>query len=138
MEEGIQELLVHLDIVEQALATLEEALALPLTPIVRDAAIQRFEYTFELGWKLFRKVARVEGIEAASPRQAIRAAHQLGLIDAADVWLELLHDRNRTSHTYISRTAEQVYESAAQLPGLLRSAIDRVRRNYFGGGGTEG
>lgn len=130
MEKGFEELAVHIGITEQALSTLEEALAEPLTALVRDATIQRFEYTFELAWKLFRRVAKVEGIEVGSPRQAIRVAHRLGLIQEPDVWLELLYDRNRTSHTYSSRTAEEVYESAARLPLLLRAAIERMREHY--------
>lgn len=73
MEEKRAELALRLETLERALATLEEALAQPFSVIVRDAAIQRFEYTFELAWKLFRKVARIEGLEVNSPRQAIRA-----------------------------------------------------------------
>ncbi len=130
MEKGLEELLVHLDTVERALATLEEALAEPLTALVRDASIQRFEYTFELAWKLFRKVAKIEGLEAGSPRQAIRAAYSLGIVGDPDLWFELLHDRNRTAHTYSSRTAEQVYESATRLPPRLREAMGRIRERY--------
>jgi hypothetical protein len=35
----------------QALGTLAEVLAMEKTRIVRDASIQRFEYTFEAMWK---------------------------------------------------------------------------------------
>ncbi|WXJ86724.1 hypothetical protein MHOCP_07400 [Moorella humiferrea] len=48
MEEKRAELALRLETLERALATLEEALAQPFSVIVRDAAIQRFEYTFEL------------------------------------------------------------------------------------------
>jgi hypothetical protein len=39
---------------ETALTTLDEALHLPFSVIVRDAAIQRFEYSFESVWKLLK------------------------------------------------------------------------------------
>lgn len=68
MEEKANELALRLNTLQRALATLEEALVEPVSPITRDAAIQRFEYTFELAWKLFRKAARIEGLEANSPR----------------------------------------------------------------------
>ena len=90
MEEKKTELALRLKTLEQALITLEEALAQSYSVIVRDATIQRFEYTFELAWKLFRKVARIEGIEVNSPRQAIRAAYDVGLLEDIDLWFELL------------------------------------------------
>ncbi|KKM12985.1 hypothetical protein SY88_00795 [Clostridiales bacterium PH28_bin88] len=131
MEEKKAELALRLKTLEQALVTLEEALAQPFSVIVRDATIQRFEYTFELAWKLFRKVARIEGVEVNSPRQAIRAAYDAGLLEDIDLWFELLEDRNRTSHTYDESTATQVFESAGRLPAALRSTIKIIRHNYL-------
>ncbi|KKM11021.1 hypothetical protein SY88_10595 [Clostridiales bacterium PH28_bin88] len=131
MEEKKAELSLRLKTLEQALVTLEEALAQPFSVIVRDATIQRFEYTFELAWKLFRKVARIEGVEVNSPRQAIRAAYDAGLLKDIDLWFELLEDRNRTFHTYDESTATQVFESAGRLPATLRSAIKIIRHNYL-------
>ena len=132
MEEKKTEFTLRLKTIEQALATLETALAEPFTIIVRDAAIQRFEYTFELAWKLFRKVGKIEGQDVNSPRQAIRAAFEAGVIDDIDLWFEMLEDRNRTSHTYNETTAAHVFESARRLPGALRPAIFAIRRNYLG------
>lgn len=75
METKTEELTFHLERVSQALSTLDEVLDMPYTVIIRDASIQRFEYTFEIAWKLFKKVAKVDGIEVNSPRQALRAAY---------------------------------------------------------------
>ncbi len=131
MEEKIKELDFHIKTLEQALTTLEEVLQAPYSVIVRDATIQRFEYTFELAWKLFRKAAKVEGVEVGSPRQAVRAAYDIGVIDNADIWFEMLEDRNRTSHTYNVNTADQVYESAGHLPDHLRAAVEIIKKRYL-------
>ena len=131
MEEKKAELALRLKTLEQALFTLDEVLTQPFSVIVRDATIQRFEYTFELAWKLFRKLAGIEGLEANSPRQAIRAAYDVGLLEDIDLWFELLEDRNRTSHSYNETIATQVFESAGRLPATLRSAIKRIRHNYL-------
>ena len=44
---------------ERALASLEEAFqacdALPDNSLMRDGAIQRFEFTYELAWKFLRR-----------------------------------------------------------------------------------
>ncbi len=131
MEAKVKELAVHLDITDQALRTLEEILQEPFSLIVRKATIQRFEYTFELAWKLFRKILKVEGIESGSPRQAVRGAYDIRLIEDVDPWFEMLEDRNRTSHTYNMQTAEQVFDSAKKLPGQLRPLISRVKAGYL-------
>ncbi|MHB8762724.1 MAG: HI0074 family nucleotidyltransferase substrate-binding subunit [Deferrisomatales bacterium] len=130
MEDKAEELALHLEVLERALKSLEEVLAVTYSVIVRDATIQRFEYTFELAWKLLRKVAKIEGIEVGSPRQAIRAAFDTQLLKDVDAWFELLEDRNRTSHTYNEVTADEVFESAARLPTFLRPVIEAVRTRY--------
>ena len=90
METKNEELAFHLERLKQALHTLEEVLEMPYTVVVRDAGIQRFEYTFEITWKLFKKAAKIDGIEVNSPRQALRAAYQMGLITDIDIWFEML------------------------------------------------
>ena len=66
---------------ERALGRLEEALAVPEDPIVRDACIQRFEFTFEMAWKALQAHARAQGLACASPRDCWRTAFRLGLVD---------------------------------------------------------
>ncbi len=126
METQTEELAFHLGRVKQVLSTLDEVLGMPYTTIVRDASIQRFEYTFEIAWKLFKKVAKIEGIEVTSPRQALRSAYQMGIITDIDIWFEMLEDRNMTSHTYDQYVANKVYESAKRLPNELKQAITRI------------
>ena len=83
-----------------ALDRLDDALAQPKTEWTRDAAIQRCEFTFELAWKAVATLAEAQGVDARSPREAFKRAFALGWIDEEDVWLRMLDDRNRTTHTY--------------------------------------
>jgi nucleotidyltransferase substrate binding protein (TIGR01987 family) len=88
---------------KKALATLEEAAGLPETPIVRDAVIQRFEYTFDLLWKCVRAVlAEAHGLECNSPKSCFREAFSVRLSDAGDTeaLLEMTDDRNATTRIY--------------------------------------
>ncbi len=116
---------------EAALARLEDALKQPKTEWTRDAAIQRFEFTFELAWKNVMRFARREGLQLASPRQAWRAALQLGWIGDDEIWLDMLEDRNRSSHTYNEQTAEEIfsrlpryYTALTQLLGQLKLLVE--------------
>ena len=60
---------------EQALASLQAVISIPApSEIERDAAIQRFEFTFEAIWKTGRHFLReVEGIDDNSPTQPLNA-----------------------------------------------------------------
>ena len=64
----------RLELANQALRTFREALSAPLTPMNRDASIQRFEYTHEAVWKAAQLYLRtVEKLELASPAAVTRA-----------------------------------------------------------------
>lgn len=76
----------------QALKRLREVLGEHETAITRDAAIQRFEFSFELCWKAIQEAARGEGIDCASPKGCGRTAWRLGWIDSETGWLAILED----------------------------------------------
>ena len=63
----------------KALERLKEAATLPSEVTVnQDATIQRFEFTFELSWKLMKSIVELDGLVAESPRSAFRQAAVLG------------------------------------------------------------
>ena len=84
----------RLVVARRALATLVE---LPLdgvpTKVERDAAIQRFEYTFEAVWKAAQLFLReIEGLEIGSPKGAVRASLQVGLLNEGEARTALDRD----------------------------------------------
>lgn len=91
-----------------ALSRLDHALAQLVNEFVRDSAIQRFEFTFELLWKSVKAYAEESGLEAFSPRDSLRVAFQIGLIEDSPEWFRMLEDRNLTSHTYNEATADTI------------------------------
>jgi len=111
-----------------ALARLEDALEQDKTEWTRDAAIQRFEVTFELAWKSIALFARREGIECASPRQAFRTAFRLGWIEDRQLWLAMLDDRNRTSHTNSEATAEAIFADLRGYHLALSGLVERLEQ----------
>lgn len=103
--------LIRLEAFGKALGTLGEVLAMPVNPVVRDAAIQRFEYCFELCWKVGKDYLVDQGLEAASPRGVFRDLRNLGLLDEGqleDCFL-MIRDRNLASHTYNETFAEALF-----------------------------
>lgn len=112
---------------DKALMRLEEAIVLTPTTINQDATIQRFEFTFELAWKLMKSVIDLEGLDAQSPRRAIRQAADLDLIDNPVLWFEFLDARNLTVHTYKEEIARKVYKKAKQFPPLVKELLAKTK-----------
>ena len=100
---------LRLATLESAIGRLQAALAEPKSEWTRDSAIQRFEFTFELAWKTTAGRIRAHGLTANSPRQAFKAAFALGWIAEEELWLRMLDDRNRTTHTYNEAIAEEIF-----------------------------
>jgi nucleotidyltransferase substrate binding protein (TIGR01987 family) len=101
----------------RALASLYEVLKCERTEIVRDAAIKRFEYTFETAWKAAQVFLHDRhGMEVASPKAVFRAVGKTGYLTELQVVqaLAMVDDRNLTVHTYNENVAEQIY---LHLPG---------------------
>jgi nucleotidyltransferase substrate binding protein (TIGR01987 family) len=98
---------------QNAVKRLREAIAQPESDLVRDAAIQRFEFTFELVWKSLKLYLERQGLDCGGPRSTLKKAFTEGLItspEQADVWLQLLEDRNLTSHAYDEVLARRIYQ----------------------------
>jgi nucleotidyltransferase substrate binding protein (TIGR01987 family) len=96
---------------QRALAKLSEHCALghKLSELEEQGLIQCFEYTYELGWNTLRDFYIQQGEDGLQgSRDAIQLAFKRGLIDDGDVWLAMLKDRNRSSHTYNKETADEI------------------------------
>ena len=102
---------LQLDTFGKALASLAEIMAMEDTSsVIRDAAIKRFEYCFDLSWKTIKRFAEAEAAgPCVSPREAFKAGCLLGWIADQQVWLDMISDRNLTTHTYSEETAEAVF-----------------------------
>ena len=108
----------------RALERLREALAEPEdNPLTIDGTIQRFEFAIELSWKALRRLLIREGVSTTTPREALREAFRAGWLADEAAWLQMLRDRNETSHTYNEATAKRVY-------GNIRSAFPEMQRTY--------
>ncbi len=115
------------DDLKKAMDRLHEALVLSRTDINRDATIQRFEFCFELAWKLLQTGVRYKGLEAYGPRDSIRLGAEMGLVENPDAWLAVLEARNLTTHMYDMALANLVYDQAKNLPPLLTKLLIRTK-----------
>lgn len=93
-----------------------------LSQLEKEGIIQRFEYTFELAWKVLKDKMECDGIvlDQISPKAVVRQAFAAKYINDPDTWLKMIGDRNLMSHTYDFVKFEAVIQSIADhyLPML--------------------
>lgn len=93
----------------KAYNSLSDALTQAKTDLEKDGAIQRFEFCYELSWKMLKRVLNQKGIMVNSPREVFREAARENLIDDPEKWFKYLEYRNLTVHTYNEDTAEKIF-----------------------------
>jgi len=97
------------------------------TDLERAGLIQFFEMTFELSWKVLKDYLEAEGYLAKSPRESIKLAFQIELIEDGHLWLEALSKRNLTTHTYDEDLAKKfVVEIKEDFAPMLKALYDKL------------
>ena len=98
---------------QKALAQLANAVELsqrrPLSELEQQGLVQAFEYTYEMAWNTMRDYLIYQGIsDLVGSRDTIRESFSQGLIIDGEGWMDMLVDRNRSSHTYNLAVAETI------------------------------
>jgi nucleotidyltransferase substrate binding protein (TIGR01987 family) len=128
-------MILDLTSLENAISQLEEALTycnsdlakndLRLARHLRAAAIQAFEFTYELSFKMLKRYleeteANPAAIDDMKFKGVIRRGFELGLVSReADEWELFRQDRGTTSHAYNEEKAQDVFEG---IPDFLEEA----------------
>ena len=117
---------------EKAVASLDEVLRQDKTVFIRDAAIQRFEYTYELCWKFIKRWLETEsgytGADRLSIKDLYRKGAETGLIINPQEWFDFHKARNETAHTYNEGKAEEVYEEVKKFLIRAKELLAELKR----------
>ncbi len=105
-----EEVLRSYEKLSKAFETLREATEKAKTSLEIDGALQRFEYTFEVFWKFLKILLEYHGFECKSPRSCIKIAFKIGFLGDEEQFLDMLEDRNLTSHIYGEEESRKVFE----------------------------
>jgi nucleotidyltransferase substrate binding protein (TIGR01987 family) len=97
----------------------------------KEGIVQRFEYTFELGWKTWKDYLEHEGIilDEITPRKVIKACVSNGIFTSAeidaDIYLAMMLERNALSHVYdAQRFAEALNRIGEKYIHVLKRQYD--------------
>ena len=88
----------------------------------RAGLIKLYEITVELSWNLLKDYLEAQGFIVHSPRETIKQAFQMGIIENGHVWIDALSSRDLTVHTYDEKYAEHMGNEikSAYLPELTK------------------
>ncbi len=97
----------------------------------RDGVIQRFEFTFELLWKTLKIFLQYQGIETKTPRDSLKEAFRIALIEDEEVFLDMLEDRNKTSHIYDKETSKDIFEriKSNYIP-VIEKVLEKIKKQF--------
>jgi nucleotidyltransferase substrate binding protein (TIGR01987 family) len=131
--------LLDLSSLEKALASLQVAIersrTVPDDAVIRDAVIQRFEYSYELCWRMLKRILERESpvpasIDGLSYRDLMREGGERGIVANVEDWLVFRSQRNISSHTYDEAKARSVYRTALEfLPAAQALLLQLQERN---------
>lgn len=105
------------DDLKKATNKLNEALIGDASDLEIDGILHRFEFTFELAWKTMKDCLEEQGIvgKIGSPREIIKEAFSVGLIDNGEVWIDMMLSRNELSHLYDEETSRKIYGNIKEI-----------------------
>lgn len=130
----------------RALAGLEKSLGFLGSDLARDpdlreqfraAAIQGFEFTHELAFKMLKR--QLEAMSPAGPAvdqltymEVVRAAAEAGLLRETQRFRDYREKRNITSHSYDAEQAEQIVAVLPAFTADVRGLLDELARRNPG------
>ena len=83
-----------------------------LNKLEKQGMIKAFEYTYELAWNTIKDFYEYQGeVDLQGSRDTFQLAFNRGLIMDGEDWMQMLKDRNLTSHTYNEEVADEIAEN---------------------------
>lgn len=96
--------------------------------------IDKFYIQFELGWKMLKELLQYEGKAirvTGSPRSIVKEAYNCYDFMREDIWLEMLKNRNDTTHIYDGESAKNLVNVIITdyIPEFQR-VLDKLKKIY--------
>lgn len=98
--------------------------------------IDKFFVQFELGWKMLKELLVYEGVAAAasgSPRAIVKEAYKIYDFIDAEVWLEMLEQRNDLTHIYDGGRAKELAEKVINRYVTEFQKVEKAIKNLYMG-----
>lgn len=101
---------------------------------VLSGTVQMFNLSFDLAWKVMKDIiTEYHGAldyPTGSPRETLRMAHSVGLIED-DIWMEMLRARNNLAHDYDGELAIKYFGKITSDYYLLMDDFRKKAAEYY-------
>lgn len=77
-----------------------------------DLTIKRFEFTYEMAWKALKRYLEFLGFDPKNPRATFKEGYAQNILEDESVWLEMIEQRNLSSHIYDEYEMTQIVQKA--------------------------
>ncbi len=101
--------------------------------IMRDSLIQRFEYSVDTLWKYLKEyLLQIKGITQNSPKPIFRSCLQANLVNTQETekLIEMVDDRNLTTHTYKEDLANTISEHIPAYLNLMEKLLQESKKDF--------
>lgn len=115
----------------ESLTTIENPKFKEIYKQLRDSVIQRFEYTIDTFWKFLRAYLEEKhgaSFSLVSPKEVLRTALQAQILTQQEFnfFIDMVQDRNQTSHTYNELLAESIKKHIFNYYHIVKNVMDRL------------
>ncbi len=76
----------------------------------RLALAKSFKIACEQGWKVIKDYLFMKNIQADTPKDTIKKAYNSNIIENGQIWIDMINDRNATSHEYNIDKVDMILE----------------------------
>lgn len=101
---------------------------------ILSGTVQMFNLSFDLAWKVMKDIiTEYHGTldyPTGSPRETLRMAHSVGLIDD-DIWMEMLKVRNNLAHDYDGELAIKYFGDITSKYSSLMDDFRKKAEEYY-------
>ena len=128
-----------LEVVRKAIISFGKLLAVDLSLFreviadgIKNGQIQKFEYCTELLWKQIKRfLLERDGIDASTPKAAIKEFYLAGYVSEADyeILSDMLDDRNKLSHIYKEEYFSEILEKLKSYLVVMQRVSDILKQD---------
>ncbi len=99
-----------------------------LTDYYRDAALQRFEFTFSTAVKCIRAGALKQNITCESPEECFALAERMEWLPEGTAWKSMLQDNENMKPESVSKNANAIFANLEKYREQLKTLFERLSK----------
>jgi Nucleotidyltransferase substrate binding protein like len=96
------------------------------TDYYRDAALQRFEFTFDTAVKCIRVGALKQNITCESPEECLALAERVEWLPEGEAWKNMLQDYENMKPESASKNADAIFANLNKYSEQLKTLFERL------------